>query len=58
VLQKCKLLLGLGKDQSYDFNAQVFSITENFLRYSAMSFLHERENCITIKDLFEDLTDE
>ena len=56
--KECKQLLGLGKDQNNDFNAQVFSTTESFLRYNVLNFLNEKENCNTIGDLFQDLADE
>jgi hypothetical protein len=42
--KECKQLLGLGKDQSNDFNAQVFSTTASFLRYNLMNFLNEKES--------------
>ena len=56
--KECKQLLGLGKDQSNDFNAQVFSTTLSFLRYNLLNFLNEKENCNTMGDLFQDLVDE
>ena len=56
--KECKQLLGLGKDQSNDFNAQVFSTTASFLRYNLLNFLNEKENCNTIGDLFQNLVDE
>jgi IS4 transposase len=56
--KECKQLLGLGKDQSNDFNAQVFSTTASFLRYNLLNFLNEKENYNTIGDLFQDLADE
>ncbi len=56
--KECKQLLGLGKDQSNDFNAQVFSTTASFLRYNLLNFLNEKENCTTIGDLFQALADE
>ena len=51
-------LLGLGKDHSNDFNAQVFSTTASFLRYNLLNFLNEKENCNTLGDLFQNLADE
>ncbi len=56
--KECKQLLGLGKDQSNDFNAQVFSTTMSFLRYNLLNFLNEKENYNTMGDLFQDLADE
>ena len=56
--KECKQLLGLGKDQSNDFNAQVFSTTMSFLRYNLLNFLNEKENYTTMGDLFQDLADE
>jgi len=56
--KECKQLLGLGKDQSNDFNAQVFFTTMSFLRYNLLNFLNERENYTTMGDLFQDLADE
>ena len=56
--KECKQLLGLGKDQSNDFNAQVFSTTASFLRYNLLNFLNEKEHYSTIGDLFQDLADE
>jgi len=56
--KECKQLLRLGKDQSNDFNAQVFSTTASFLRYNLLNFLNEKENCNTIGDLFQSLADE
>ena len=56
--KECKQLLGLGKDQSNDFNAQVFSTTASFLRYNFLNFLNEKENCDTIGELFQSLVDE
>jgi len=56
--KECKQLLGLGKDQSNDFNAQIFSTTSSFLRYNLLNFLNEKENCNTLGDLFQNLVDE
>ncbi len=56
--KECKQLLGLGKDHSNDFNAQVFSTTASFLRYNLLNFLNEKENCNTLGDLFQNLADE
>jgi hypothetical protein len=56
--KECKQLLGLGKDQSNDFNAQVFSTTASFLRYNLLNYLNEKENCNTMGDLLQNLVDE
>lgn len=56
--KECKQLLGLGKDQSNDFNSQVFSTTTSFLRYNLLNFLNEKEGCNTLGDLFQNLVDE
>lgn len=56
--KECKQLLGLGKDQSNDFNAQVFSTTASFLRYNLLNFLNEKEHHGTTGDLFQALADE
>jgi hypothetical protein len=56
--KECKQLLGLGKDQSNDFNAQVFSSAISFLRYNLLNFLNEKENYGTTGDLFGQLVDE
>jgi hypothetical protein len=56
--KECKQLLGLGKDQSNDFHAQVFSTTVSFLRYNLLNFLNEKEHCATMGDLFQNLVDE
>jgi len=56
--KECKQLLGLGKDQSNDFNAQVFATMSSFLRYNLLNFINEKENSGTIGDLFQDIVDE
>lgn len=56
--KECKQLLGLGKEQSNHFNAQVFSTTLSFLRYNLLNFLNEKENNRTTGDLFQQLADE
>ena len=56
--KECKQLLGLGKDHSNDFNAQVFSTMASFLRYNSLNFLNEKENFSTVGDLFQDIVDE
>jgi hypothetical protein len=56
--EECKQLLGLGKEQSNDFNAQVFSTVASLLRYNLLNVFNEKENCNFIGDLFRDLVDE
>jgi hypothetical protein len=56
--KECKQLLGLDKDQSTDFHAQVFSTTASFLRYNLLNFIYEKEHCTTMGDLFQSLVDE
>ena len=56
--KECKQLLGLGKEQSNSFNAQVFSTTVSFIRYSVISYLNEAERYATFGRLFESLVDD
>jgi hypothetical protein len=56
--KECKQLMGLGKEQSNDFNAQVFSTTASFLRYNLLNFLNEQESFSSTGTLFEHLVDE
>jgi hypothetical protein len=56
--KECKQLMELGKDQSNDFNAQVFATTATFLRYNFLSFLNEKENYPTMGSLFQQLAEE
>lgn len=56
--KECKQLLGLGKEQSNSFNAQVFSTTASFMRYSVISYLNEAERYATFGSLFEALVDD
>jgi hypothetical protein len=55
--KECKQLLGLGKDQSNDFNAQVFATTTSFLRYNLLNYLNKVENYGTLGELFEQIAD-
>ena len=55
--KESKQLLGLGKEQSNSFQAQVFATTNSFLRYAVLSYLNEREYKTTTGDLFEALAD-
>ena len=56
--KECKQMLELGKDQSNDFNAQVFATTASFLRYNILNYLNVSENYTTQGNLFEHLVDE
>jgi len=56
--KETKQLLGLGKDQSNDFNSQVFATTLSFLRYNLLNFLNENEGLATKGNLFQLLIDE
>ena len=56
--KECKQMLGLGKDQSNDFNGQVCSTSLSFLRYNCLNYLNVAENYSTMGGLFESLTDD
>jgi hypothetical protein len=56
--KECKQMLGLGKDQSNDFNGQVNSSTLSFLRYNVLNYLNVAENYSTMGGLFESLVDD
>lgn len=56
--KECKQMLELGKDQSNDFNAQVFASTASFLRYNLLNYLNETESRATLGELFDHLVDE
>ena len=56
--KECKQQLELGKDQSNDFNAQVFATTASFLRYNVLNYLNKYENFSTLGELFEHMADE
>ena len=56
--KECKQLFALGKDQSNDFNSQVFSTTVSFLRYNLLNFLNEADGSATTGDLFQKIADE
>ena len=56
--KECKQQLELGKDQSNDFNAQVFATTASFLRYNLLNYLNKFENYGTLGQLFDHLVDE
>jgi len=56
--KECKQSLGLGKDQSNSFNAQLSSTTISFLRYNFLNFLNQIENYQTLGELFNGLVDD
>jgi len=56
--KECKQMLDLGKDQSNDFNAQVFAVTCSFLRYNLLNYINKFENYSTLGQLFEHIADE
>jgi hypothetical protein len=57
--KEAKQRLGLGKEQSRSFAAQVFSTTQAFLRYSILAYLLEREPAdSTIGDMFHQIEHE
>lgn len=57
--KEAKQRLGLGQEQGRSFAAQVFSVTQAFLRYSLLAYLLEHdEQSRTIGDLFRQLEDE
>ncbi len=56
--KECKQMLDLGKDQSNDFNAQVFATTASFMRYNILNYLNKHENHSTLGELFEYISDE
>lgn len=56
--KECKQMLDLGKEQSNNFNAQIFSTTASFLRYNVLMYLNEKENYSTLGELFAHLVDD
>jgi hypothetical protein len=56
--KECKQILDLGKDQSNDFNAQVFATTASFLRYNLLNYLNQFENYATLGELFDHIADQ
>jgi hypothetical protein len=56
--KESKQLLGLGKEQSNSFQAQVFATTNSLFRYSLLNYLNEREYKTGTGPLFEALVDE
>jgi len=56
--KECKQLLGLGKEQAQEFNAQVFSVSAVWLRYNLLSYLNHNENYPdTLGVLFDQIAD-
>jgi ubiquitin len=55
---ECKQQVELGKDQSNDFNAQVFATTASFMRYTILNYLNKFENYSTLGELFNHIADE
>jgi hypothetical protein len=57
--KEAKQRLGLGKEQSRCFAAQVFSTTQTFLRYSILAYLLDKEPTdSTIGDMFHQIAQE
>ena len=56
--KECKQMLELGRDQSNDFNAQVFATTASFLRYNLLNYLNHFENYATLGELFDHIADQ
>ena len=56
--KESKQLLGLGKEQSNSFQAQVFATTNSFLRYALLNYLNQREYKTGAGPLFEALADQ
>jgi hypothetical protein len=56
--KECKQMLDLGKDQSNNFNAQVFATTASFVRYNILNYLNKFDNYATLGELFDQLSDQ
>jgi hypothetical protein len=57
--KEAKQRLGLGKEQSRSFAAQIFSVTQAFVRYSMLAYLLEQEpSQSTIGDMFHQIEQE
>jgi hypothetical protein len=57
--KEAKQRLGLGKEQSRSFAAQVFSTTQSFLRYSILAYLLDKEPAdSTIGEMFHQISQE
>lgn len=56
--KESKQILDLGKEQSNNFQAQIFATTNSFLRYALLNYLNERQYKAGTGPLFETLADE
>jgi len=56
--KECKQMLDFGKDQSNNFNSQLFAATASFFRYNLLGYINEKENYGSIGALFEHIVDE
>ena len=57
--KEAKQRLGLGKEQSRSFAAQIFSVTQAFVRYSMLAYLLEQDpSQSTIGDMFHQIEQE
>ncbi len=56
--KECKQMLGLGKDQSNDFNGQVNASSLSFLRYNILNYLNVAENHSIMGGPFESISDD
>jgi hypothetical protein len=56
--KECKQMLNLGKDQSNNFNAQVFATTVSFMRYNLLNYMNNFDNYGTLGELFEQIADQ
>ena len=57
--KEAKQRLGLGKEQSRSFAAQIFSVTQSFVRYSMLAYLLEQDpSQSTIGDMFHQIEQE
>ena len=57
--KEAKQRLGLGKEQSRSFAAQIFSVTQSFVRYSMLAYLLEQQpSHSTIGDMFHQIEQE
>jgi DDE superfamily endonuclease len=56
--KECKQMLDLGKDQSNDFNAQVFGTTASFMRYNLLNYMNKFDNHATLGELFNEISDQ
>ena len=56
--KECKQMLDLGKDQSNNFDAQVFATTASFMRYNLLNYLNKSDNYATLGELFDQISDQ